>query len=395
MILFHNWWKSRKGVIEVRMYRISKKQIITLLAILVLFGGSVHTVTANNDPIWEELTNPYTDTEVTFRDVVFINETHGWVTGITTEGIGGGVILHTNDGGNSWHEQHHDATQAFRQISVVSDNTIWVAGRGGLVYTLDGGQEWRNSTTIGSGTSGLPSVIFTNSTHGWTSTNRNLYKTVNGGHTWENVTSWNIDDTARDFFIRNSEFWIIGFYGIYYSTDFGITWTQLFEKGGWSLCFIDSNGAWAVADDMIAYSIDGLVWNTQPLPRPSPFGAINPPYFSDIFFLDSSNGWVCGLETPVAFTPNGGRDWYDQGIEEGIRIMALAFLNQSYGWAVGSNGIIFRTTHGSVYRTRLWQGLTDYVILYPISLSLIGVLSAAIIIRHYRRKKRKVDFGIV
>jgi photosystem II stability/assembly factor-like uncharacterized protein len=373
------------------MYRISKKYFVALLAIFVLFGGSMHTVTANDEPVWEELANPYTDTEVTFRDIVFINETHGWVVGITTEGIGGGVILHTNDGGNSWQEQHHDTTQAFRQISVVNNNTIWVTGRGGLVYTIDGGQEWKNSTTIGSGTSGLLSLSFINSTHGWTTTNRNLYKTVNGGQTWENVTSWTMDDTARDFFIQNSELWVIGFYGIYYSSDFGNTWSQLFGLGGWSMCFIDSNGAWAVDDEMIAYSFDGLVWNTQPLPRPSPFGAINQPYFSDILFLDSSHGWVCGLETPIAYTPNGGRDWYEQGIELDVRIMALEFLNQSHGWAVGSDGTILRTTHGGVYGTRLWQGLTDYVIMYPLSISLIGTLSAFIVIRHYKGKKRKVD----
>ncbi len=368
-------------------HRILRKHLIVLFSLALCFGGFIQPSAAIEPPIWEVLDNPWSDTYVFYNDVVFINETHGWVTGRTIEGIGGGTILHTDDGGTTWQEQHHDASQAFQQIAVIDQNTLWVTGRGGLVYTTDGGQTWQNSTTIGPG-SGLLAVIFANASHGWTSTKDILYNTVDCGQTWQNVSSWGFDDNVRDFYVQDSEMWAIGFYGIYYSNDLGGTWEQLYNQGGGGMSFPEDGGAWAVDDNMLAYSVDRRTWVSQQLPRPSPLGGFIGPYLSGIFFIDSSNGWLGGTETPVAYTPNGGLDWYDQEAGGNGRIMAFAFINQTHGWAVGSNSVILRTTRGNTIGVRLWKGLTDHVILLPLAALVVGVI---IIWKRFPRRRRMRD----
>lgn len=359
-------------------------RISASLVIMMFFLGFVHPAAANDTPIWDILDNPYSNSDISFKDVKFLNSTHGFVVGVTTEGIGGGVILFTNNSGDSWFEQHHDANQRFRQISIVNQNVIWVTGLGGLVYTTDGGLNWANSTTIGSGLSGLGAISFVNETHGWTSTNKVLYTTSDSGVTWEDVASWQYNDTARDFHISDSRIWLIGYYGIYYSSDFGSTWSQQFNQGGWSLSFTEGDIAWAVADNMLAQSNDGLIWNSQALPRISPFGGFNPPYFSDVLFLTGSIGWIAGLETPVSFTPNGGIDWYTQNTgTDNVRINALDFINVTHGWAAGSRGTIIRTTRGDSYTSRLWKGLTDHVIVLPI-VAFIAIISIFILKKRTR-----------
>ncbi|MGY5871606.1 MAG: YCF48-related protein [Candidatus Thorarchaeota archaeon] len=370
------------------MYKPFINHITISLVIMMFFFGSVHIAVANGTPIWDIIENPYSNSDVRYRDVKFLNSTHGFVVGVTTEGIGGGVILSTIDSGDSWFERHHDANQAFRQISIVDQNVIWITGRGGLVYTTDGGLNWTNSTTIGSGTSGLGAISFVNETHGWTSTNKVLYTTSDSGATWEDVASWQYNDTARDFHISDSRIWLIGSYGIYYSSDFGSTWSQQFNRGGWSLSSTEGDIAWAVADNMLARSNDGVQWYSQVLPRISPFGGYYPPYFSDVLFLTSSIGWLAGLETPVSFTPNGGIDWYTQNTgTDGVRIYTLDFINQTHGWAAGSQGTIIRTTIGDSYTSRLWKGLTDYVIILPILAAFIGISSIFIFRKRYRNTK--------
>ncbi|MDH4213812.1 MAG: YCF48-related protein [Candidatus Thorarchaeota archaeon] len=361
--------------------------IVISILTLMLCGSFANTASASSVQIWYSLDNMYYNSEMSYRDVEFLNGTHGFVAGVTTEGIGGGVILATNDSGDSWFEVYHDTNQTFRQISIVNQSTIWVTGRGRLVYTTNGGQNWQNSCTIGSGTSGLSAVAFINNTHGWTSTNDILYATRDSGLTWLAVESWKYNDTSRDFYINASNIWIIGYYGIYYSSDLGDTWSQQFNYGGWALSFVDSHTAWAIADNMLAYSADGLNWNTLTPPRPSPLGGFNPPYFSDILFLTSSVGWIVGLETPVAFTPNGGLDWFTQNVETDARMNAIEFINETYGWMVGAKGTIMRTQKGNLYGERLWKGLTDHVIVLPIVIAFIGITSLFMIRRHVRKSR--------
>jgi photosystem II stability/assembly factor-like uncharacterized protein len=355
-----------------------------------VFSGITYGPLQTTETTWEQVESNYPN--ALFRDVVFVNVSHGWIIGQVERGLGEGIILHTNDSGITWHEQLYNESQEFRHIEVIDQETLWVAGLGRLFYTTDGGQIWQESVNIGTGTSGIAHVRFMNTTHGWTSTNRILYNTVDGGQSWQIVPSWTFNDTARCIHTSTVGLWIIGFYGIYFSSFNSGIWEQRFNQGGWSMSFVNDREAWAVDDCMLARMVDGQTWISQTLPRPNPFGGFLLPYFSDVAFLDTSNGWLVGQETPIAYTPNGGWDWYvqDAPVESRNRIKSIFLHNQTHGWAAGGNGAILKTTKANTVGTRLWKGLTDQVILSIVGISILGIVGAIALLRHIRQKKRRL-----
>jgi len=71
---------------------------------------------------WEILSHSFIQKEATFRDVAFLNATHGWVVGQKEVGLGGGIILYTNDSGDSWQLQFHNYSQHFDAIHIMCYN---------------------------------------------------------------------------------------------------------------------------------------------------------------------------------------------------------------------------------------------------------------------------------
>jgi photosystem II stability/assembly factor-like uncharacterized protein len=378
---------------------ISGAIILVLLLAQVSSSGFIvaeHTDDSNGTStgaVWECTQFNPESSDLKLRDVKFINSTHGWIVGEDRSRIYGGVVLNTVDGGASWSMQLNNTAPYHEQICIVEGHIIWITGRSSLYYSLDWGVTWNESVVI-SESAGMSFVEFVNETHGWTASMGTLYKTTNAGLSWQEVTGWNFSgDMPREIhFISNTTAWAIGFFGIYYSSDGCDTWTQMHDYGGWAFSFVDSEEAWAVGDGMLAHMSDGRSWENTALPRRSPF-SYSPPYFTDVLFLDESNGWIVGGVTSdphVLYTPNGGRDWYTQSTSKEIiaRLMAVDFINETHGWAVGYDGLILRTTHGKDLGTRLWLGPTDPIFLAYVS-AIVGVSAvlAILVVRHFRRHR--------
>lgn len=360
-----------------------------VLVILITYSGPAMALffPAQNETNWEILEHEYLRPQVIPWDIAFVNATHGWVLSQNETSITNGIILHTENGGDYWYLQYYNASQRFNQIAIIDYETLWVSGVGGLFYTDNCGQNW-TMKTIGSSDSFFYGVHFLNRTHGWTGSTDNMYKTIDGGLIWQPALSWITGDRARMIhFTTGLNGWAIGFFGIYHSSDGGDTWEQQFEKGGWTLSFVSDTEAWAVADDWLAQMIDGETWVEQPIPRPAFNLPQSIPYFSDILFLDANNGWIIGDETEVAYTPNGGLDWYSQEFPGDNRLTSIDFINLTHGWAVGWGGYIYRTTQGNSLGKRLWTGMTD-----PLFLSIVAVVAVVVtvtvggIIKLRRRK---------
>ena len=346
--------------------------------------------------VWNVVHNNYSGPSTIFRDIAFINTTHGWLVGKnSTSHSNGGIILHTCDGGNSWSLQLYDESEWFKQIEVVDNKIIWVPGHGQLFHTNDGGLTW-NKSIFGDRNYAVTTVKFLNHTHGWAAFRGDLYRTQDGGQTWRNDTAWNFtDDLPRRFYFTSQmKGWAIGFFGIYHTVDGGQTWEQCYNKGGWSFSFVSDIEAWAVADSMLVHMIDGLTWIEQQLPRNSILPSPNPPYYSDIVFLDKNNGWIVGSETPVVYTPNGGQDWYAQDVDIKYvpRVMALSLMNVTHGWAVGSDGLIIRTSHANYTGSRLWNGISGLVFVLIVGFSSItSIVLISVVIMIKLRRKRHVS----
>ena len=347
-----------------------------------------------NETTWEILEHDYISEDIRQRDIEFVNATHGWVLSQKESGTRHGMILHTNDSGDSWYQQLYNASQRFEQIEVIDSETLWVTGVGGAYHTQNGGLFW-NKTNIGDPDEFFFGIHFYNKTHGWI-TSANLYTTTDGGQTWISVESWTFDDDGGRliYFINPLDGWIIGFLGIYHTTDGGETWEKEVDHGGWTISFVSESEAWAVADNWLAHMTDGETWMEQELPRTSLLPS-SPPYFSDILFLDTNNGWIVGDETEVAYTPNGGNDWFSQPFPHDNRVSAVDFINVTHGWAVGRDGYIYRTTKGNSLGISLWTGFFDSGIIWTVSVLVLVVItiSGSLVIRKRREKSMSIQKG--
>ena len=382
-----------------QVYKLLKGALLVIVLIGAICIVPPLYVSAQNDPvpmqqqepIWEKLDHPYQSRDGIMWDVAFVNASLGWVVGHNDTSWIGGVILYTNNSGNTWQLQYYDALQRFTGICIIDEHTLWVAGRDRLFYTIDSGLNWHESQVMAvPGPVSFWTVEFINSTHGWTSSTDKLYKTVNGGQDWQDVTSWNFEDTARMIhFFTETEGWVIGFFGIYHTQDGGNTWEKTHNHGGWALSSVGNGEGWAVGDDMLAYTSNGETWSEKPLPSRSLL-MLRLPYFSGVHFVDADKGWVIGSEPSVMYTPNGGIDWYEQSVSAETRLMSIDFINNTHGWAVGHGGYILRTTHGDSLGPRFWNGVTDRVLLSMVGLVAVAIIGIAFVFNRRKRGAKSV-----
>jgi photosystem II stability/assembly factor-like uncharacterized protein len=345
---------------------------------------------------WGLLESDYPDAE--YRDVSFTNVTHGWIIGQKSSNYPlEAIVLFTDDGGDSWQLQYNHSTEYFKKMDVIENRTIWITGSSGnLFYTHDGGNTWNESNVIGA-IGGMSTVKFINKTHGWTASNNILYHTSDSGLSWTSVSGWNFSDHPRMMQILSpSDIWASGYTGIYHSSDSGQTWVRSSNRGGWALSFVSDNEGWVIDDNRLAYTSDGDTWEELTVPMNNPLFRLEPPYTSDIQFINEDNGWIVGDEIKVMYTPDGGTNWYDQSItsETYGRAMAVDFINETHGWVVGTDGMILRTHIGNSLGNRLWKGIAD-----PLFLSVVSVTSfvvtltvgGTIIIRRRRIRPHSVE----
>jgi photosystem II stability/assembly factor-like uncharacterized protein len=340
-------------------------------------SGSEQTQTTT----WTTLESDYPEAD--FQDVEFINSSHGWIVGILYPNItSGGIILHTKDSGDTWETKLADDTQIFRQIEVVNEQTAWVTGRGCLYFTNNSGASWYTSLVGISRLSGMSTVEFLNVT-------QIMYKTTDGGLTWQIVTGWSFSDNPRNMhFLTEDEVWVIGYNGIYYSEDGAETWEQAFDRGGWSMSFLNKDEAWAVSDSSLLHMKQDHTWEAFSIPGRLPSFRLTSPYCTDIQFIDDQHGWIVGTEIAVMHTPDGGSTWYQQSVpaDRGNRMIAVCFVDESHGWVVGTDGTILRTSTGGNLDALLLSGQQDLLLIGTGAVGVIVIISVGGYVFHRRRK---------
>jgi len=184
-----------------------------------------------------------------------------------------------------------------------------------------------------------------------------MLKTVDGGKTWERrkrVTTLPLDDI---FFIKNKG-WIVGERGLLLKTeDGGSTWKQhpqLTDLALFKLFFINENQGVAVGEGgTILYTENGgSLWQPYPvdwltvLPESLISAGVLAPALFDVFFLDSSHGWIVGDRGIVLKTSDGGKQWEISRVGFFSPLYDVFFKNESEGWAVGQNGTIIYSQDG-------------------------------------------------
>lgn len=252
-----------------------------------------------------------------------------------------GVVLTSQDKGNTW-AYNKISEKSLYSISMINDNTGWIAGSEGYLYrTTDGGATWDKTVSrraIHLKYKDFHEVYFVDNEVGWAfGQYAAVIKTTDGGETWKKQNV----NLIRDIPIHNSHMlgrdvgYFVGGRGmIQKTTDGGNTWIKLYNENHAS----DLRG---------------------------------------IFMLDENTGWVCGDDGILLKTTNGGKIWDRVSIlYPSTDLYGIEFLNNDVGMIVGESGKTFRTTNGG----NSWEfensGATDHYALKMISPELSYISSA-------------------
>ncbi|MBL7042158.1 MAG: hypothetical protein ISR77_26215 [Pirellulaceae bacterium] len=289
-------------------------------------GTILHTTDGGST--WKEQSS---GTNFILEDIVFLDHKHGWAVGgwprdcgVAIYG-GVGVILATNDGGNTWRRQL-DATAAWLSaVYFIDPSNGWAVGEHGTVMrTQDGGNTWiqmRNVPTP----AWLNGLHFVDQQRGWAvGRYETVLKTEDGGQTWTHQPT---PTPHRPFslpmayeavrFASDREGWTVGEHGnIFHTDDGGKTWSkEAIDLPESVLDFVNisdltttqSGNAWAVSPvGVLVRSPDGsgTTWRLAKTGVPA--------WLRCVSFIDDNNGWVAGDRNTLIHTTDGGKTWTRQ-----------------------------------------------------------------------------------
>ncbi len=113
--------------------------------------------------------------------------------------------------------------------------------------------------------------------------------------------------------------------------------------------FLDENIGWAAGYNgtIVKTSDGGTNWTSQSLSTADDIHSI--------FFVDSLSGWIVLYEfipdrhAIIMHTTDGGESWQTQLTEWGFTLHKIFFTDNNNGYALGSNGILYKTSNNGQY----------------------------------------------
>lgn len=237
-----------------------------------------------------------------------------------------GVVYKTIDSGDSWIAISPSDVTSGSAIFFLNENLGWFY-RGGdkINRTINGGLTW-DEIQFGNDPlhENIRSIYFSNETHGYmVGDNGNVYKTSDGGITWNQDSSVNFTTYSKVYFKNFNDGIIIGNYGaIHRTSDAGNTWSKNF----YTLSFLNS------------------------------------------VYLFNSIGYSVSSNKNLYKTSNGGNNWVELNIPEGISLFNVIFINENVGILYGNYSDIINTY--KLYKTtdggNSWTQINNGQIMYNI-----------------------------
>lgn len=304
------------------------------------------------------------------KAVHFVDERNGWAVG------GGGIIIATQDSGESWSSRQSGLTSELTTVDFVDPNTGWATGPGKiLLKTDDGGSRWVNQFTF---PSPIRQIDFIDRNRGWAVGDGGaLLQTTDGGAHWTPISVTTVNLTGIRM-TAEAKGWAVGEKGTVLRFD-GTSWTTL--SSGTTLplrgvAATDGDTAWGVGDY-------GIITAASSTAAPRVQNATTTAEVYGPFFTDSKNGWTVGSNARVFRTQDGGVTW-SQTVRDwkrdirwthlsnparlcnknpdgtwaedpatalcirtsNVHLYQLFFLTPLKGWAVGQPSLILHTEDG-------------------------------------------------
>lgn len=288
------------------------------------------------------------------QSVDFVNADTGWVVGgdkVDLSGTREGVILHTNNGGETW-EKQLTIPYVLDGVYFISKNEGWAVGANGTIkHTVNGGSNWSAQTSPLAGN--INSVHFVDKNNGWIVSADNwgeIAHTSNGGTTWVKQTAPTRNPLYDVFFINAEKGWIAGMDStLLRTTDGGQTWIRcdLVVTNNWllrSVYFIDEMHGWTVGiyGIIMLTNNGGLTWQEIH----TGFSET----LTSVYFIDPKNGWAAGFDGTILRSIDGGYTWFKQysGVYRNV-LTSVYFANLHDGWFCGEGGTIKGTKNGGFW----------------------------------------------
>lgn len=182
-------------------------------------------------------------------------------------------------------------------------NALVAVGSEGIIRSANNGLDWYKVNT--GYNQALGRLKITDDHTGYAYGQSSLLKTENSGETWFALDAPNTSSGTIYFYSTNIGF-MLGDGGIYKTTDGGKTW----KKAIASTNFSQLNSAW---------------------------------------FIDASNGFICGSGRTYLKTTDGGDTWQsaDLGaLGEGTNLVDITFTNANTGYILSSAGDVLQSNDG-------------------------------------------------
>ncbi len=317
--------------------------------------------TTNGGQSWEDLGFMNSIAPVSYSgldDVFFTDSQNGWAAG--------GRLFHTSNGGKDWILQPSPgASSFFNDIYFLNQQLGWIVGASGIIYkTTNGGQTW---ATLNTGSNCISNVFFINAQIGWAvGSNKTIIKTTNGGQSWAiqlvgsasscfNSVEYDLKDV---YFTDTNNGWAVGEFPynistgiILHTSDGGQNWVKqgVDYYGINSIAHVGGSKAWALGRNTLWSTTNGgQNWNPQPI------GLGIECFNYSVDFSNPQSGWfISGLyqtntapgKVAIFHTNNAGQYWNSEEINVKSYyppLKKLFFKDESNGWVVGENELIFK-----------------------------------------------------
>ncbi len=279
---------------------------------------------------WEnigEITNSY------LNDFEMINDSIGYACGPDSK------IFKTTNGGLSWSlNETPFYISGLYSIDFINQNVGFCGGSSTyLLKTTDGGNNWvEYSLPIGPFDSNINFLEFKNATFGYIGGYEEdhglILITTDGGNSWLRRILGN--SIYQLYFEDINKGWARTGDGIvYYTTDSGLNWNQLFDN-----CvvfnFFSENNSWAIKNlNNIFYSDNG--WQTFE----TQIKSITHQLLEDISINDSDKVFICGNQN-ILGTIDRGKSWNILYNNLNKYFSSLTIKDETEIWAVGNDGMI-------------------------------------------------------
>jgi photosystem II stability/assembly factor-like uncharacterized protein len=281
---------------------------------LYICGNALaHVTSTDSGATWQVDWEP---TPVPFNDIFVID--HNTVVTVGNSGS----ILRTTDGGLNWTIVNSAVTDDLLSVSFIDSFGICGALSQTIIYTSDAGASWNiaQSGWVGGGFWG---AIMLSPEIGFVAGENSIFQPLLG-MTTDSGQNWNF--TA--FYLNNNE-----------GRATGVDFTDIFI-GYASIRVWDGRGAISKTTD------SGSSWESI---------FFNNPLWDIDFPISATGliGYAVGDSGAIYKTLDAGLNWQGQQNGTSARLNGVHFLDLDYGFAVGENGTLLRTTTGGEPVTRM------------------------------------------